>query len=99
MAKAKRFNPRSVGVTIPRTVPVKYHRFTEFFKGFENVEAVQKIFGPKTAEALRRIEIEFFSSRWGYMGVSDKDGHLLVSAHYLKTGHPPGRHRALGLPP
>ena len=88
MAKAKRFNPRSVGVSIPRTVPVKYHRFTDFFKGFENVEAVQKIFGPKTAQALRTVEIEFFSSRWGYMGVSDKDGHLLVSAHYLKTGNP-----------
>ncbi len=85
---AKKFDPTSVGVTIPRTAPVKYHRFTDYFKGFENVEAVRKTFGPRTAQILKTVQVEFFSSRWGYMGVSDKDGHLLVSAHYLATGNP-----------
>ena len=83
---AKRFLPSSVGVSFPRKAPVRYHRFTDFFKGFENVEAVRRTFGPRTKQILRSIKVEFFSSRWGYMGVSDKDGHIVVSTHYLKTG-------------
>jgi len=84
----KRFDPESVGVSIPRDVPVRYHRFTDYFKGFEDVDAVRRIFGPRTAQALKSVQVEFFSSRWGYMGVSDKDGHMLISSHYLKTGNP-----------
>jgi len=37
---------------------------------------------------LRSLRVEFFSSKWGYMGVSDTDGHLLVSTHYLRHGNP-----------
>jgi len=85
---AKRFDPRALGVTIPRQAPIRLHPFTKFFKGFENVEPVRKTFGPRTAQILKTVKVEFFSSRFGYMGVSDKDGHLLVSAHYLQTGNP-----------
>jgi len=74
-------------VEIPRTVKVALFRFSDYFKGFEKVEAVRRIFGDKTEEVLRNLEVEFFSSRYGYMGVSDEDGHLIVSTHYLKHGN------------
>jgi len=76
------------GVTLPGRVALEYRRFTDYFRGFDKVAAVREIFGPRTAQILRSTKVEFFSSRWGYMGVSDEDGHLLVSTHYLRTGAP-----------
>jgi hypothetical protein len=73
-------------VQIPTHVQITKHSFTEYFKGFEKVPAVREIFGDKTGEVLRKLKVEFFGSRYGYMGVSDEDGHLIVSAHYLKEG-------------
>ena len=73
-------------VVIPRTAEVSLRRFTDYFKGFEKLEVVRRIFGEKTEEVLRNVKVEFFSSRWGYMGVSDDDGHLMVSTYYLRHG-------------
>jgi len=73
-------------VEIPREVPINKHRFMDYFKGFEKVSAVKEIFGTDTEKVLSGLEVEFFSSRLGYMGVSDEDGHLFVSADYLKNG-------------
>ncbi len=72
-------------VEIRRDAKVKTHAFTSYFKGFEKVDAVQRIFGEKTEETLRNLKVEFFG-RKGYMGVSDDDGHLLISADYLNNG-------------
>ncbi len=74
-------------VVIPRNIRLHYEPFTKHFKGFEDVEAVRGIFGPRTRAVLRSLKVEFFSSKWGYMGVSDEDGHLVVSTHYLRTGN------------
>lgn len=71
-------------ITIVRDVPTKLFRFTDYFKGFEKVPAVRSLFGDKTEEILSNLKVEFFSSRFGYMGLSDVDGHLLVSTHHLK---------------
>ena len=60
-------------------------RFTDYFKGFEKVEAVREIFGEKTEEVLRNLKIEFMGFG-GYMGVDDTNGHLMVNARYLNTG-------------
>ncbi len=58
--------------------------FSECFKGFENVPAVRGIFCDKTEEVLHRLKVEFI---WfGYMGVDDNDGHLMVNARYLSSG-------------
>ena len=84
---AKAFNPKSVGVWFPRVVKIELRPFTKYFKGFEKVEAVRKTFGLRTDRVLRSLKVEFFSSKWGYMGVSDEDGHLVVSAYYLRTGN------------
>jgi hypothetical protein len=72
-------------VEIERDAPVTLHPFTEYFRGFENVKAVRSLFGRKTAEILGNLKVEFFSAKFGYMSVSDEDGHLLVSAHHLKN--------------
>jgi len=61
-------------------------RFTEYFKGFEKVEAVRGIFGEKTEEILRNLKIEFIGLG-GYMGVDNTDGHLMVNARYLNSGN------------
>jgi hypothetical protein len=72
-------------VDIERNVKVATYPFKDYFKGFENVEAVKRIFGEKTDEILDKLRVEFAGMR-GYMGVNEVDGHLLVSALYLKEG-------------
>ena len=58
--------------------------FTDYFVGFEKNRAVQGIFGKETEHVLRNLKVDFI---WfGYMGVSDDDGHLMVNKRYLSTG-------------
>lgn len=58
--------------------------FTDYFVGFEKNRAVQGIFGAETEQVLKNLKIDFI---WfGYMGVSDDDGHLMVNKQYLATG-------------
>jgi hypothetical protein len=71
-------------VRIERKVPVRLLPFARFFRGFERNPAVRELFGDETPEVLRDLKVEFFSSRFGYMGTSDVDGHLLISTHHLK---------------
>lgn len=73
-------------VKIVHNVVVATHPFSDYFIGFEKVEAVRRIFGERTAKVLRSLRVEF-SGMKGYMGVSDLDGHLVVSAHYLSVGN------------
>ncbi len=75
-----------LGVNIRRIGDVKLYPFTDFFKGFEKVEAVRSTFGQETDDILKNLKVEFFSFKYGYMAVSDIDGHLLISTHHLKTG-------------
>jgi len=74
-----------LGVSIRRIGDVKLYPFTDFFKGFEKVDAVRSTFGGKTDEVLEDLKVEFFSFKYGYMAVSDVDGHLLISTHHLKN--------------
>lgn len=62
------------------------HAFSEYFKGLEKVEAVKRIFGPRTEEVLRDLKIGF---TWigGYMWVDGLNGHLMVNANYLNKGN------------
>ena len=72
-------------VVIHRNARIYLKKFTDFFEGFEKVEAVRELFHAQTDTVLKNLKIEFFSRR-GYMGVSDEDGHLMISADYLKNG-------------
>ena len=74
-----------LAVKILRNVSVKTYPFTDYFKGFEEVEAAKQIFGDKTAEVLRNLRVEFYSGR-GCMSFSDVDGHIRVNANYLNNG-------------
>jgi hypothetical protein len=73
-------------VTIERRAPTRLYPFERFFRGFQNVPTVRELFGKSTATTLRDLKVEFFSSRFGYMGTSDVDGHLIISSRYLETG-------------
>jgi hypothetical protein len=79
-------------VLIPEIVPIAMQNFTQYFKGFEKVAAIREIFGEDTNSVLSELKVEFFSSKFGYMGVSDEDGHLIVSAYYLKNGDPTSKY-------
>ncbi len=61
------------------------HPFSDYFKGFDKVEAVRRIFGEKTEQVLADLKVEF---AWvgGYMGVDSTNGHLMVSSRYLNKG-------------
>lgn len=58
---------------------------TDYFKGFEKVDAVRRIFGEKTEEVLRNLKVEF-TRVGGYMWVNNTNGHLMVSSRYLNDG-------------
>jgi hypothetical protein len=72
-----------LGVRIQRTAPTRLLPFTRFFHGFEEVPIVRRMFGKQTSRVLGALKVEFFSARFGYMGTSDVDGHLLISTHHL----------------
>ncbi len=58
--------------------------FMDYFKGYEKLPAIKEIFGDETEHVLSKLKVEFMG--FGYMGVDDTDGHLLVNARYLKNG-------------
>jgi len=62
------------------------HSFSDYFKGFQSVPAVREIFGQETDEVLANLGVEFLNARSDYIWVSDKDGHLIANANYLKNG-------------
>ena len=47
---------------------------------------MKRIFGEDTEKVLSNLRVEFVGRR-GYMGVSEVDGHMIVSADYLRTGN------------
>lgn len=72
-------------IKLNRNVAVATYRFTDYFVGFEKVEAVKRLFGEKTEQVLSNLKVEFAGFR-GYMGINENDGHLLISATYLNKG-------------
>jgi hypothetical protein len=78
-------NVKLPDVKITREAKVTLYKFTDFFSGFENVPAIRALFGDKTEDILRNLKIEFYSAKFGYMSVSDEDGHLIVSAYHLRS--------------
>ncbi len=76
---------KELGVKIHREGNLKLYPFTDFFKGFEKVGAVRETFGASTENVLKNLKVEFFSFRYGYMAVSDIDGHIIISTHHLKN--------------
>jgi len=61
------------------------YSFSDFFKGFEDIEAVKRIFGEKTREVLSSLKVDF-TMFGGYMGVNPFNGHLMCNPRYLNSG-------------
>lgn len=61
------------------------HPFPDYFKGFEKVESVRRLFGERTEEVLRNLKVQFMWAG-GYMGVNASNGHLMVNSKYLNRG-------------
>lgn len=72
-------------VKIIRNVQATTYPFTRYFEGFENIEDVKNIFKDRTKQVLQNLQVEFIGRR-GYMGVSNLDGHLIISSEYLQKG-------------
>ncbi len=58
--------------------------FTDYFEGFEKVDAVRKVFGDETEAVLARLKIGFVSNRRMYMGIRDDDGNVAVGTYHLR---------------
>ncbi len=75
---------RRLRLTSVMHLVAKSAMFLDYFKGFESNAAVRGIFGEQTEMVLRNLRVEFI---WfGYMGVDNNDGHLMVNERYLNTG-------------
>jgi len=59
--------------------------FTDYFRGFEKNCAVRRLFGERTDKVLQNLKIDF-TFLGGYMGVSERDGHIHVNPRYLNKG-------------
>jgi hypothetical protein len=68
-------------VEIIRKATQRIANFKNHFKDFEKVEAVKRVFGDNTHEALSNLEVEFTEATI-YMKV-DWDGRLLINPHYF----------------
>jgi len=78
--------PATLSVRIRRNPEVRLYPFTDYFRGLEKVRAVRALFGRKTEEVLRGLKVEFSASPIRMISPDEEDGHLQVSAPYLKTG-------------
>ena len=76
---------RKLPVNRPLQLNISTCYLAEYFKGFEKVEAVRRLFGEKTEEILRNLKVDF---TWlgGYMYVDSETGHLVINKRYLSTG-------------
>jgi hypothetical protein len=70
-------------VKIIRKMTAPNCHFTDHFRNFENVEAVQRIFGNRTQQVLTNLPIEFTNDTL-CMRV-DHDGHLIINPEYFET--------------
>lgn len=75
----------SLNVKIIRKTTKPICRFPEHFRNFEQVKAVQRIFGDSTSEVLANLEVEFTDATI-YMRV-DYDGRLLINPKYFEHGN------------
>jgi hypothetical protein len=64
---------------------VATYSFTDYFRGFENANAVRQLFDERTKQVLRNLRVESTVID-GYMWVNDVDGHLVVSSCHFSGG-------------
>jgi hypothetical protein len=78
-------NQPELPIDINRKTPLlELLPFTDYFKGFERVQAVRSVFGSETDEVLRNLKVGFISLRFMYMGIRDEDGSIGVGTYHLR---------------
>ena len=76
---------QTLPIRINRNSPApKLEKFTDYFQGFERVDAVRSVFGDKTEEVLANLRVGFMPNRQMYMGIRDVDGNIAVGTYHLK---------------
>ena len=71
-------------IEINRETPAPdLYPFMDYFKGFENVQAVRSVFGEETDSILGNLKVSFTSLKFMYMGISDEDGTIRVGTYHL----------------
>jgi hypothetical protein len=65
--------------------PPDLYPFTDFFKGFEKVQAVRSVFGDETEPVLGKLKVSFISLKFMYMGIRDEDGNISVGTYHLQN--------------
>jgi hypothetical protein len=89
MSKSK--DKKSLALAIDSSIEIRKdvssgtYGFKEIFVGFAELDAVKNIFGKDLKRELEGLVIEVFPKD-GYMGVSDEDGHVFASQHYINNG-------------
>ena len=78
--------PKELPVSINRRATVPLYPFMDYFKGFEEVPAIRGLFGTGTERVLARLKVEFTGMQVNLILPDLDDGHLQVSALYLRTG-------------
>ena len=73
-------------VDINRDAKITLYPFSDYFQGFEKIEAVKALFGDKTEDVLSRLKIEFVDSPFRTIFPNEDDGHLIVGVDYLRKG-------------
>ncbi len=63
----------------------RLEKFTEYFQGFERVDAVRSVFGERTDKVLAGLRVGFMPNRQMYMGIRDMDGNIAVGTYHLKV--------------
>ncbi len=71
-------------ISINKNIKIRYYKFTDVFKGFENVDAVKRLFGKDTKKILSKLKVMLFSSKWGYLWVDDRNMSLGCNYDYIK---------------
>jgi hypothetical protein len=84
--KHSRSQPAKLPVSIRRNPSLTYYPFSDYFKGFEKVPAVRKLFGERTEESLGRLRVEFVASPFATIFPNEDDGHPVVDPSYLRKG-------------
>jgi len=64
---------------------VPSHPFLGYFHGLEEIDAIHQLFGDKTEEVLRNLQVQFIRIA-GYMGVNPSNGNLIINPNYLNSG-------------
>jgi hypothetical protein len=71
-------------VRIKRKAQMPLYPFTDFFKGFEETEAIRTLFG-NNKHTLDQVKVEITRFPFNVIMPSE-DGHLIISEQYLKSG-------------